>query len=145
MTADWYVLIEEDTRTTQRADGTDLKLHRWMLTGTHCIGPDRAEAVAAAEDAALHHIPGILARHTRPGDEPARHALLTQDGAWIVLVKQRHRECHIRVTTAQLVHSREEKEAPSKSLKEKLRSAMDGPAPAPKPWSWTPEGKADRT
>ncbi|GGV17708.1 hypothetical protein GCM10010275_69090 [Streptomyces litmocidini] len=143
MTADWYVLIEEDTRTTERADGTDLKLHRWMLTGTHRIGPDRADAAAAAEDAALHHIPGILARHARPGDEPARHALLTQDGAWIVIVKQRHRECHIRVTTAQLVHEREEKEGPSKSLKEKLRSAMEGPAPAPKPWSWTP-GKADR-
>ncbi|WP_306324542.1 hypothetical protein [Streptomyces venezuelae] len=145
MTADWYVLIEEDTRTTQRADGTDLKLHRWMLTGTHRIGPDQAEAAAAAEDAALHYLPGILARHARPGDEPARHALLAQDGAWIVLVKQRHRECHIRVTTAQLVHSREEKEAPPKGLKEKLRSAMEGPVPAPKPWSWTSEGKADRT
>ncbi|MFI8916397.1 hypothetical protein ACIGW4_32905 [Streptomyces sp. NPDC053513] len=145
MTDDWYVLIEEDTRTTQRADGTDLKLHRWMLTGTHRIGPDRAEAAAAAEDAALNHLPGILARHARPGDEPARHALLTQDGAWIVLVKQRHRECHIRVTTARLVHSREEEEAPSKSLKEKLRSAIEGPAPTPKPWSWTPEGTADQT
>ncbi|MEU6934871.1 hypothetical protein AB0A05_37945 [Streptomyces sp. NPDC046374] len=145
MTADWYVLIEEDTRTTERADGTELKLHRWMLTGTHRIGPDQAEAAVAAEDAALHYLPGILARHARPGDEPSRHALLTQGGAWIVLVKQRHRECHIRVTTAQLVHSREEKEAPPKSLKEKFRSAMEGPAPIPKPWSWTSEGQADQT
>ncbi|MHC3391105.1 hypothetical protein ACLQ2E_16875 [Streptomyces lavendulocolor] len=145
MTADWYVLIEEDTRTTQRVDGTDLKLHRWMLTGTHRIGQDHTEAVAAAEDAALHFLPGILARHARPGDEPARHALLTQGGSWLVLVKQRHRECHIRVTTAQLVHSREEKEAPSKSLKEKIRSAMEGPAPAVNPWTWTPKGKADQT
>ncbi|MFD3567830.1 hypothetical protein [Streptomyces sp. NPDC058667] len=145
MTADWYVLIEEDTRTTQRVDGTDLKLHRWMLTGTHRIGQDQAEATAAAEDAALHFLPGTLARHTRPGDEPARHALLTQDGSWVVLVKQRHRECHIRVTTAQLVHSREEKEAPPKSLKEKFRSAMEGPVPAVKPWTWTPKSRADQT
>ncbi|WP_432126416.1 hypothetical protein [Streptomyces sp. bgisy082] len=145
MTADWYVLIEEDTRTTERADGTELKLHRWMLAGTHRIGPDHTEAVAAAEDAALHYLPGILARHARPGDEPARHALLAQDGAWIVLVKQRHRECHIRVTTARLVHSREEKEAPPKSLKEKFRSAMEGPPPAVKPWIWAPEDKTDQT
>ncbi|MFJ4343372.1 hypothetical protein [Streptomyces sp. NPDC088915] len=145
MTADWYVLIEEDTRATQRADGTELKLHRWMLTGTHRIGPNRAEAAVAAEDAALHYLPGILARHTRPGDEPARHALLTQDGAWIVLVKQRHRECHIRVTTAQLVHSKEEKEAPPKSLRDKFRSAMEGPPPAVKPWTWTPGDQNDQT
>ncbi|MFF7780509.1 hypothetical protein ACFZCG_39655 [Streptomyces tanashiensis] len=145
MIADWYVLIEEDTRTTERADGTELKLHRWALVGMHRIGQDQAEAVAAAEDAALNHLPGILTRHARPGDEPARHALLTQDGAWIVLVKQRHRQCHIRVTTAQLMHAREEKEAPPKSLKQKLRSAVEGPAPAVKPWTWTPEEKADQT
>ncbi|MGW9441060.1 hypothetical protein [Streptomyces sp. NPDC055607] len=145
MTADWYVLIEEDTRTTQRADGTELKLHRWALTGTHRIGPNRTEATAAAEDAALNYLPGILARHARPGDQPARHALLTQGGAWIVLVKQRHRECHIRVTTAQLVHSSEEREAPPKSLKEKFRSAIEGPPPAVKPWAWTPEDQAGQT
>ncbi|MFD3336160.1 hypothetical protein ACFWV1_26455 [Streptomyces sp. NPDC058700] len=127
MTADWYVLIEEDTRTTQRVDGTDLKLHRWMLTGTHRIGQDQAEVTAAAEDAALHFLPGTLARHTRPGDEPARHALITQDGSWVVLVKQRHRECHIRVTTAQLVHSREEKEAPPNSLKESSAAPWKAP------------------
>ncbi|MFD8210685.1 hypothetical protein ACFV2S_30325 [Streptomyces sp. NPDC059695] len=145
MTADWYVLIEEDTRTTERADGTDLKLHRWMLTGTHLIGPDQAEAAAAAEDAALHHVPGLIARHARPGDEPARHALLTQDGAWIVLVQQRHRACHIRVTTARLLHTREEKEAPPKSLKDKFRSAIEGPAPTPKPWTWTTDSKPQGT
>ncbi|MFI8404961.1 hypothetical protein ACIGG5_32560 [Streptomyces sp. NPDC085463] len=145
MTADWYVLIEEDTRTTQRADGTELKLHRWALTGTHRIGPDRTQATAAAEDAALNYLPAILARHARPGDQPARHALLTQDGAWIVLVKQRHRECHIRVTTAQLVHSSQEGQAPPKSLKEKFRSAIEGPPPAVKPWAWTPEDQAGQT
>ncbi|MFF5637054.1 hypothetical protein [Streptomyces sp. NPDC012825] len=145
MTADWYVLIEEDTRTTERADGKELRLHRWMLTGTHRIGPDRTEAVAAAEDAALRYLPGLLARHARPGDEPARHALLTQDGAWVVLVKQRHRECHIRVTTARLVHSREEKEAPPKSLKEKFRSAVEGPPPAARPWAWPPGDEADQS
>ncbi|WP_228992664.1 hypothetical protein [Streptomyces sp. DH8] len=143
MTADWYVLIEEDTRTTEHVDGTDLKLHRWMLTGTHRIGQNHTEAIAAAKDAALHYLPGILARHARPGDEPARRALLTQDGSWVVLVRQRHRECHIRVTTAQLVHMREEKEAPPKNLKEWLRSAMEGPSPAVKPWTWAPKGKAD--
>ncbi|MFC8494126.1 hypothetical protein ACFUJU_25715 [Streptomyces sp. NPDC057235] len=145
MTADWYVLIEEDTRTTQRADGTELKLHRWALIGTHRIGPNRTQATAAAEDAALNYLPGILARHARPGDEPARHALLTQDGAWIVLVKQRHRECHIRVTAAQFVHSSEEREAPPKNLKEKFRSAIEGPPPAVKPWAWTPEDQAGQT
>ncbi|MFI5979206.1 hypothetical protein [Streptomyces sp. NPDC051452] len=135
MTAEWYVLIEEDTRTTKRPDGVELRLHRWMLVGTYHIGQDEAEAVAAAEDAALNYIPGVLARHALPGDEPARHAFLTQDGAWVVLVRQRHRECHIRVTTARLMHSQEEKEAPPKSLKEKFRSALEGPPPLPKPWT----------
>ncbi|MFK0230528.1 hypothetical protein ACIQUL_32690 [Streptomyces sp. NPDC090303] len=143
MTDDWYVLIEEDTRTTERADGTELKLHRWMLTGTHLIGPNQAEAVAAAEDAALHHVPEIIARHARPGDEPGRHALLGQDGAWTVLVKQRHRACHMRVTTARLVHARDEKEAPPKSLKDKFRSVLDGPAPTPKPWTWVTDRKGE--
>ncbi|MFF2571460.1 hypothetical protein [Streptomyces sp. NPDC058084] len=144
MTADWYVLIEEDTRITQRAEGVELKLHRWMLVGTHLIGQDEAEAVAAAEDAALHYVPGVLARHAKPGDEPARHALLAQDGAWVVIVRQRQRECHIRVTTARLMHTREEKEAPPKSLKEKFRSAVEGPPLPAEPWTWTPRGKADR-
>ncbi|MEU1013857.1 hypothetical protein [Streptomyces sp. NPDC005890] len=135
MTAEWYVLIEEDTRTTERPDGVELRLHRWMLVGTHYIGQDETEAVAAAEDAALNYMPGVLARHARPGDEPARHAFLTQDGAWVVLLRQRHRECHIRVTTARLMHSQEEREAPPKSLKEKFRSALEGPPPLPKPWT----------
>ncbi|MFE6781553.1 hypothetical protein ACFVFF_04765 [Streptomyces sp. NPDC057680] len=145
MTTDWYVLIEEDTRTTVRADGSELKLHRWGLTGTHLIGPDQAEAVAAAENAALHHVPSMIARHARRGDEPSRHALLAQDGSWIVRVQQRHRACHIRVSTARLVHEREEKEAPPKSLKEKFRSTMEGPEPTPTPWSWPPEDKAPQT
>ncbi|KOV91498.1 hypothetical protein [Streptomyces sp. NRRL B-3648] len=135
MTAEWYVLIEEDTRTTERPDGVELRLHRWMLVGTHHIGRDEAEAVAAAEDAALNYIPGVLARHARPGDEPARHAFLTQDGAWVVLVRQRHRDCHIRVTVARLMYSQEEKEAPAKSLKGKFRNALEGPPPLPKPWT----------
>ncbi|MEU6672471.1 hypothetical protein, partial [Streptomyces sp. NPDC046727] len=101
MTAEWYVLIEEDTRTTERPDGVELRLHRWMLVGTYHIGQDEAEAVAAAEDAALNYIRGVL----------TRHAFLAQDGAWVVLVRQRHRECHIRVTAARLMHSLKEKEA----------------------------------
>ncbi|MEU3860040.1 hypothetical protein AB0F03_22180 [Streptomyces sp. NPDC028722] len=134
MTAEWYVLIEEDTRVTERVDGTSLKLHRWMLTGVHPVEGDEARAVEAAEDAALHHLPDTLARHARPGDEPARHALLTQDGAWVVLLRQRHRECHIRVTTARLMHTTQEKEAPPKSIKDKLRGALEGPPPPPKRW-----------
>ncbi|MFF3639471.1 hypothetical protein [Streptomyces sp. NPDC002250] len=144
MTAEWYVLIEEDTRITERPEGVELRLHRWMLVGTHHIGRDEAEAAAAAEDAALHYIPGVLARHMQPGDEPARHAFLTQDGAWVVLVRHRHRNCHIRVTTARLMHSREGKEAPPKSLKEKFRSAMEGPPPPAKPWTWPPAGRPEQ-
>ncbi|WP_030348812.1 hypothetical protein [Streptomyces sp. NRRL S-1022] len=135
MTAEWYVLIEEDTRTTERPDGVELRLHRWMLVGTYRIGQDEADAVAAAEDAALNYMPGVLARHARPGDEPARHAFLAQDGAWVVLLRQRHRECHIRVTTARLMHSQEDKEAPPKSLKEKFRNTLEGPPPSLKPWT----------
>ncbi|WP_330455718.1 hypothetical protein OIB37_01850 [Streptomyces sp. NBC_00820] len=141
MTAEWYVLIEEDTRVSETVDGTSLKLHRWMLVGTHHIEGDEAQAVAAAEDAALHHVPDVLARHARPGDEPARHAFRAQDGSWVVLVRQRHRDCHIRVSTARLVHSQEEKEAPPKTLKELLRGALAAPPPRPKPW--TPPGSAE--
>ncbi|MET9622265.1 hypothetical protein ABZZ37_16035 [Streptomyces sp. NPDC006464] len=134
MTAQWYVLIEEDTRATKRVDGTDLKLHHWKLVGTHPIHGTEAQAHATAEDAALHYTPALLARHTRPGDEPARHAFLTPDGAWLVHLKQRHRECHIRVTTARLIHALDEKQAPTKTLKDKLRGALEGPPPPNKPW-----------
>ncbi|MGW2209649.1 hypothetical protein [Streptomyces sp. NPDC001781] len=140
MTAEWYVLIEEDTRVTEYVEGHQLKLHRWMLTGTHHVEGGEAQALAVAEDAALHYIPGTIARHARPGDEPARHALLAQDGAWVVTVRQRQREARIRVTTARLVHSREEKEAPPKTLKESLRGALQAPPSLPKPWA--PPGRA---
>ncbi|MFF8973686.1 hypothetical protein [Streptomyces sp. NPDC014995] len=140
MTAEWYVLIEEDTRETRNADGVELRLHRWMLVATHHIEGGEAQAAAVAEDAALHYVPGVLARHARPGDQPARRAFLTKDGAWVVQLRQRHRECHIRVTTARLMHSQEEKEAPPKSLREMLRSALEAPQPPEKPW--TPAGRA---
>ncbi|MFF8830805.1 hypothetical protein [Streptomyces sp. NPDC015131] len=143
MTPQWYVLIEEDTRTTARPDGMELKLHRWMLAGTYHIGTDETEAEAAAQDAALKYIPGLLARHAQAGDEPARHAFLAQDGAWVVLVKQQHRECHIRVTTARLMHTQEERKAPPKTLKEKLRNALEGPPPPLEPW--TPPRRNDET
>ncbi|MGW1133508.1 hypothetical protein [Streptomyces griseoluteus] len=140
MTAEWYVLIEEDTRVTEYVEGSRLKLHRWMLTGTHHIEGGEAQALAAAEDAALHHIPDTIARHAKPGDEPARHVLLAQDGAWVVIVRQRHREARLRVTTARLVHSHEEREAPPKTLRESLRGALQAPPPLPKPWA--PPGRA---
>ncbi|MFE9574709.1 hypothetical protein ACFYMW_40480 [Streptomyces sp. NPDC006692] len=142
MTGEWYVLIEEDGWINERADGVALRLHRWTLVGTHRIGGDRAEAVAAAEDAALHYVPRGLARRARPGDESARDAFLTQDGSWVVLVRQRHRECHFRVSMARLVHARAEKEAPKKSLKEKFRGALEGPPPLVEPW--TPPGKREQ-
>ncbi|MEU5535818.1 hypothetical protein [Streptomyces sp. NPDC020362] len=140
MTAEWYVLIEEDTRVTEHVEGQQLRVHRWKLVGTHHIGGDEGQAVAAAEDAALRYVPQVLARHARPGDEPARYAFLARDGAWVVLVRQRHRECHIRVTTARLVHAREEREAPPKSLKDRFRGALEGPPPLEKPWA--PPGRA---
>ncbi|MEJ8646417.1 hypothetical protein WKI68_44430 [Streptomyces sp. MS1.HAVA.3] len=69
MTTDqWYVLIEEDTRTTRNADGAELRLHRWTLAASHpVINGTEAQALATAEDAALHYLPAILARHARPG------------------------------------------------------------------------------
>ncbi|MFJ9074547.1 hypothetical protein ACIRO3_04745 [Streptomyces sp. NPDC102278] len=134
-TDQWYVLIEEDTRTTRSADGVELKLHRWALVASHAVTGTEAQARAVAEDAALHHLPATLARHARPGDTPARQAYLTQDGAWLVQLKQRHRECHIRVSTARLVHTEEETQAPPKTLKEKLRHALEGPAPSEAAWA----------
>ncbi|MER8016913.1 hypothetical protein ACIQ7S_20760 [Streptomyces griseoluteus] len=135
MTAEWYVLIEEDTRVTEYVDGNRLALHRWMLTGTHPIEGGEAQALAAAEDAALHYLPDTIARHAKPGDEPGRHVLLAQDGAWVAIVRQRRHEARIRVTTARLTHSHEEKEAPPKTLGESLRGALQAPPPAPNPWA----------
>ncbi|MGW0854257.1 hypothetical protein [Streptomyces sp. NPDC002690] len=134
MTDRWYVLIEEDTRETRRADGVELRLHRWTLVASHPVDGDEARARAVAEDAALHYVPGILARHARPGDTPGRSAFLTSDDSWLVHVHQNHRACHIRVSTARLVHMLREQEAPAKSLKEKVRHALDGPEPLPAPW-----------
>ncbi|MFD8013554.1 hypothetical protein [Streptomyces sp. NPDC058955] len=136
MDDDWYVLIEEDTRTTRRVDGVDLKLHRWALVATHPVSGTEEHVRAVAEDAALHYLPDVLARHARPGDTPARRAFLAPDGTWLVWLKQHHRECHIRVTTARLVHALDEKRSQPKSLKEKLRNALDGPAPQT---PWTPK------
>ncbi|MGW6821791.1 hypothetical protein [Streptomyces sp. NPDC055005] len=137
MTTDqWYVLIEEDTRTTRSADGVRLKLHRWTLVATQPVDGTEEQARAVAEDAALHHLPGTLARHARPGDVPARQAFLASDGAWLVQLRQRHRECHLRVSTARLIHTREETQAPPMTLKEKLRHALEGPKPSGA--SWTP-------
>ncbi|MFD9307433.1 hypothetical protein ACFWCB_32970 [Streptomyces sp. NPDC060048] len=136
MTTDqWYVLIEEDTRTTRNADGVALKLHRWTLAASYPVRGTEAQALAVAEDAALHYLPALLARHARPGDTPARQAFLTSDGAWLVQLRQRHRDCHIRVSTARLVHTREGTDSPPKSLKEKLRHALDGPEPVEDPWT----------
>ncbi|WP_131589719.1 hypothetical protein [Streptomyces seoulensis] len=140
MSAEWYVLIEEDTRVTEYVEGNQLRLHRWMLTGSHHIEGGEAQALAAAEDAALRYIPDTVARHANPGDEPARHVLLAQDGAWVAIVRQRDREARIRVTTARLLHSHEEKEAPPKTFRESLRGALQAPPPAPKPWA--PPGQA---
>ncbi|MEV4429688.1 hypothetical protein ACN9M0_38840 [Streptomyces sp. R-07] len=135
MADDWYVLIEEDTRVTKRADGVELKLHRWTLVATHRVSGTQTQALAVAEDAALNYVPAVLARHARPGDTPARRAFLAPDGAWLVLLEQHHRECHVRVTTARLVHTHEEKPAPPKTLKEKLRNALEGPEPPTIPWA----------
>ncbi|MFJ8039209.1 hypothetical protein ACIRBX_01685 [Kitasatospora sp. NPDC096147] len=136
MTADrWYVLVEEDTRATRRADGVELKLHRWTLVATHAVDGGEEAARALAEEAALRHLPDLIARHTRPGDVPARHAFVTSDGSWLVLLKHQHRECHVRITTARLVHSSGEVQAPPRTLKDKFRTALDGPAPAPAPWT----------
>ncbi|MGW6689929.1 hypothetical protein [Streptomyces sp. NPDC054961] len=100
----------------------------------HSVSGPQAQALAAAEDAALHYVPDVLARHARPGDTPARHAFLTADGAWLVWLRQHHRECHIRVTAARLVHTREEEQGPPKSFREKIRHALDGPEPVQAPW-----------
>ncbi|MER5734829.1 MULTISPECIES: hypothetical protein [unclassified Streptomyces] len=135
MTEDWYVLIEEDTRMTRRADGVDLKLHRWALVACHPVSGTEERALAAAEDAALHHLPDVLARHARRGDVPARRAFRTSGGDWLVRLKQGHRECHIRVSTARLVHEQEERQAPPKSLKEKFRTVLEGPEAPEAPWA----------
>ncbi|MCY0955230.1 hypothetical protein [Streptomyces sp. H27-S2] len=135
MTAQWYVLIEEDTRVTRAADGVKLQLHRWALVARHHVSGTEAQALAVAEDAALHYMPDLLARHARPGDTPARSAFLTSDGAWLVWLRQHHRECHIRVTAARLVHTQEETQAPPKTLKEKVRHALEGPEPSGAAWA----------
>ncbi|WP_190137476.1 hypothetical protein [Streptomyces longispororuber] len=120
----WYVLVEEDTRETKYAEGAELRLHRWRLAATRSVGPDEEQAAAVAEQLARAYTPPVIARHTRPGDEPARKAFLTRDGAWVVAIRQRRRECHIRVTTARLVHTQEEKEGPPLSWREKFREAF---------------------
>lgn len=39
------------------------------------------------------------------------------------------------MTTARLVHTQEEKQAPQKSFKEKVKRALDGPEPPENPWA----------
>ncbi|MFI5527765.1 hypothetical protein ACIA8O_04320 [Kitasatospora sp. NPDC051853] len=133
--ARWYVLIEEDTRMTKHADGVEFRLHRWTLVATHPVDGTEEDARAVAEEAALKHLPDLLARHARPGDVPARQAYRTSDGSWLVRLSQQHRECHLRVTTARLVHVVEGTDAPPKTFRQKLRTALDGPDPAPAPWA----------
>ncbi|MEU3937704.1 hypothetical protein AB0E85_37615 [Streptomyces sp. NPDC029044] len=120
----WYVLLEEDTRETKYADGAELRLHRWKLVATRGVGSTAEVAAAEAERLALEHVPAVIARHARPGDQPARQAYLTPDGAWVVSVRQRGREAHVRVSVARLMHTQTESEAPAPSWKEKLREAF---------------------
>ncbi|MFI8219763.1 hypothetical protein [Streptomyces sp. NPDC085932] len=123
----WYVLVEEDTRETKYAEGVELKLHRWKLVATRGVGSTAEEAAAEAERLALRHVPAVIARHARPGDQPAREAYLTPDGSWVVSVRQRGREAHVRVSVARLMHQQAESEAEvpaSASWKEKLRKAF---------------------
>ncbi|MEV5434135.1 hypothetical protein [Streptomyces sp. NPDC052701] len=132
-TASWYVLIEEDTRESRRVDGTSLKFHRWKLTGTHPIEGNETQAAAAAEDAALHYTPPLMNKRTRLGDQPARSAFRTPDGTWLVALTNQHNSCHIRISTAQLVHHQEEVQAPPaprQDWKTKVRTFF---APAPPP------------
>ncbi|MGW5616406.1 hypothetical protein [Streptomyces sp. NPDC003877] len=120
----WYVLVEEDTRETKNAEGSELRLYRWKLVATRGGGPTAEEAAAEAERLALQHVPAVIARHAKPGDQPAREAYRTPDGAWVVSVRQRGREAHMRVSVAELVHKQSESEAPkepSASWREKLR------------------------
>ncbi|WP_406259346.1 hypothetical protein OH779_40700 [Actinacidiphila glaucinigra] len=130
MTAEWYILVEEDTRETRSADGQVLRLHHWQLAATHHVEGGEEQAAAAAEELALHYTPALLARHARPGDEPARRAFLGRDGSWVVRVEQRQRACHIRVSTARLMHTEEEVDAPKESFKDKLRQAFRDPDPS---------------
>ncbi|MDX2622751.1 hypothetical protein PV356_25015 [Streptomyces sp. WI03-5b] len=102
---------------------------------SHPVTGDEDEVRVVAEDAALNHVPAILARHARPGDSPGRRAFLGSDGSWLAHVRQNHRGCHFRVTAARLVHASKERQAPPKSLKEKVRHALDGPEPLPAPWT----------
>ncbi|MFD4247683.1 hypothetical protein ACFWP3_39790 [Streptomyces sp. NPDC058525] len=135
-TAQWYVLIEEDTRTTRSADGVVLKLHRWTLSASHPVAGPEDQALAVAEDAALTYMPSFLANYATPGDSPARRAFLTPDGTWLVHLKQRHRECHIRVSTARLVHTQEETQAPPpETIKQKLRHALERHTPSDTRWT----------
>jgi hypothetical protein len=123
----WYVLVEEDIRETKYAEGTELRLHRWKLVATRGIGSTEQEAAAQAERLALQHVPAVIARHARPGDQPAREAYLTPDGAWVVSVRQRGREAHVRVSVARLMHRQPESEAETPdppSWKERLRKAF---------------------
>ncbi|MFE3560283.1 hypothetical protein ACFXKW_36340 [Streptomyces sp. NPDC059193] len=134
-TAQWYVLIEEDTRTTRSADGVVLKLHRWTLSASHPVAGPEDQALAVAEDAALTYMPSFLANYATPGEGPARRAFLTPDGTWLVHLKQRHRECHIRVSTARLVHTQEETQAPPpETIKQKLRHALERHTPSDTRW-----------
>ncbi|MEW2625347.1 hypothetical protein [Streptomyces sp. NPDC048106] len=135
MSADWYVLIEEDIRETKHLHAVEFELHHWRLAAAHRVEGDEARVAAVAEDAALHYVPTPLTGYLSLGDRPSRHAFLAQDGSWVVLVGLRGHQYHIRVSTARLMHVREEKEAPSKSLREKFRGAWEGPPPPPKPWS----------
>ncbi|MEU8779487.1 hypothetical protein [Streptomyces sp. NPDC048606] len=138
MTDEWYVLIEENVHEPRRVDGTELNLYRWRMAGSYFIdgGEERAQEVAV--DAARHYLPRELADHARPGDVPGRSAFQTGDGAWMVSIRQRGRGCHVRVTIGRLVHLQDESEAPPVSLKEKLRSVVQPPAPRPIPWSPSP-------
>ncbi len=135
MSADWYILIEEDIRDTKHLQAIEFRLHHWKLAAAHRVKGDEARIAAVAEDAALHYLPTTLTRYAEPGDRPARHAFLAQDGSWVVLVGLRGHQCHIRVSTARLMHVHEEKETPPKTLKEMLRGAWEGPPPPEQPWS----------
>ncbi|WP_331762651.1 hypothetical protein OG612_46075 (plasmid) [Streptomyces sp. NBC_01527] len=133
-TTAWYVLVEEDTRESKPVDGQSLKFHRWKLTVSQHVEGGEEAAAATAEQWALEYVPALIERRTRPGDAPARSVFRTHDGAWLVALKNRHTSCHVRITTARLIHVREEVEVPREpgDWKTKLR-AFFRPDPTPAP------------
>ncbi|GAA3006002.1 hypothetical protein GCM10020229_17290 [Kitasatospora albolonga] len=133
--AQWYVLIEEDTRMTKHADGVELKLHHWTLVASHPVGGSEEDALGGRRGGRPEARSGPAGASRQAGGRAGPPGVPRGGRLLAGLAAAAPPRVPPAVTTARLVHVVEGNDAPPKTFRDRLRNALDGPAPEPTRWA----------